>query len=121
VLARLVPRYAADSAIFICPGGRDAPIPAGESFRLGRISYAYYEGTRLDLPAAVLLSDRQVDTRTKHPDEFVFSPDGRGPGNNHHQYGGNFLFADGSAQSSPAKLSLPLVVVPGAVLLNPKP
>src|SRR5271167_4698225 len=30
VLDELVPRYTADTSIFICPGGRDSQIPSGE-------------------------------------------------------------------------------------------
>ena len=52
---------------------------------------------------------------------MVFSPDGKPPGNNHHKFGGNFLFADGSVQSSPPRLTFSLAVAPGVVLLNPKP
>jgi prepilin-type processing-associated H-X9-DG protein len=72
-------------------------------------------------PATVLLSDRQVNTEPKHPGEFVFSPDGKSPGNNHYKFGGNFLFSDGSVQPSDSQLSFSLVEPPGVVLLNPKP
>src|SRR5271170_195721 len=41
VLAALVPKYSADTSIFICPGGRDPQIPSGESFSQHKISYAY--------------------------------------------------------------------------------
>src|SRR5207249_2336455 len=37
----LVPRYTSDTAIFICPGGADSTLPAGESIRKRKISYAY--------------------------------------------------------------------------------
>ncbi len=86
-----MPKYTADTSIFICPGGRDAQIPSGEPLRKHKISYAYYMGRRLDTPQALLMSDRQVDTQPKRAGEFVFSPDGKPPGNNHHKYGGNFL------------------------------
>ncbi len=121
VLDALVPVYAADTAIFICPGGRDSEIASGESLRRHKISYAYFMGRRLDAPPAVLLSDRQVDTQPKRAGEFIFSANGKSPGNNHHQYGGNFLLGDGSVQASPAKLAAPLAAAPGVVLLNPKP
>ena len=52
---------------------------------------------------------------------MVFSENGRAPGNNHHKYGGNFLFADGSVQGSGPQLMFSLAAVPGVVLLNPKP
>jgi prepilin-type N-terminal cleavage/methylation domain-containing protein/prepilin-type processing-associated H-X9-DG protein len=121
VLDALVPRYTVDTSIFICPGGRDSSIPPGESFRNGKISYAYYMGCPLTNSQEVLLSDRQVDTRPKRPGEIVFSTNGKPPGNNHHKYGGNFLFGDGSVQSSPPELAFPLLIMPGVVLLNPKP
>ena len=121
VLDELVPKYTADTSIFICPGGRDAQIPSGEPLTQNKISYAYYMGSRLANSQDVLLSDRQVDTLPKRAGEIIFSPNGKSPGNNHHKYGGNFLFGDGSVQSSPPQLAFPLAVVPGAVLLNPKP
>jgi prepilin-type N-terminal cleavage/methylation domain-containing protein len=117
----LVPRYTADTSIFICPGGRDAEIPSGEPLRNHKISYAYFMGRRLDPPPTPLLSDRQVNSRPKRAGELVFSPDGRPPGDNHHKYGGNFLLGDGSVQSVGARLEFPLAVPPGVVLLNPKP
>ena len=121
VLDELVPRYTADTSIFICPGGRDSQIPSGEPLVKHKISYAYYMGRRLDTPQSVLMSDRQVDTRPKYAGEFVFSPNGKPPGNNHHKYGGNFLFCDGNVQPSPAQLTFSLAAASGVVLLNPKP
>ena len=121
VLDELVPRYTADTSIFICPGGRDPQIPSGEPLAKHKISYAYYMGRRLDTPQSVLLSDRQVDTQPKAAGEFAFSPNGKPPGNNHHKYGGNFLLCDGSVQPSPAQLTFSLPATPGVVLLNPKP
>jgi prepilin-type N-terminal cleavage/methylation domain-containing protein/prepilin-type processing-associated H-X9-DG protein len=121
VLDELVPRYTVDTSIFICPGGRDSQIPSGEPLAKHKISYAYYMGRRLDTPQVVLMSDRQVDTQPKVVGEFVFSPNGKSPGNNHHKYGGNFLFCDGSVQSSPAQLAFSLAAAQGVMLLNPKP
>ncbi|HEX9048723.1 MAG TPA: type II secretion system protein [Verrucomicrobiae bacterium] len=122
VLDELVPKYTADTTIFICPGGRDREFPSGEPLRNHKISYAYYMGRRLDAPQnPPLLSDRQVNTEPKYAGEFVFSRDGKGPGNNHHKYGGNFLLVDGSVQDSPAQLGFSLTAAPGVVLLNPKP
>jgi type II secretory pathway pseudopilin PulG len=120
-LDALVPRYTADTSIFICPGGRDAEIPSGEPLRNLKISYAYFMGRRLAPPQNPLLSDRQVNPRPKAAGELVFSPDGQPPGNNHHKYGGNFLLGDGSVQPVGARLEFPLAVPPGVVLLNPKP
>ena len=120
-LGQLVPKYTADTSIFICPGGRDAAIPSGEPLRNHKISYAYFMGRGWTARKTFLMSDRQVDTQPKHPGEFAFSPDGRPPGNNHHKYGGNFLLGDGSVLDSPALLAFSLAIPPGVVLLNPKP
>jgi prepilin-type N-terminal cleavage/methylation domain-containing protein len=121
VLEELVPKYTADTSIFICPGGRDADLAPGEPLRRGKISYAYFMGRRLDGSRVALLSDRQVNTAPKAVGELVFSPDGKAPGNNHHKFGGNFLWSDGSAEYCPAKLPFSLAAEPGVVLLNPKP
>ena len=120
VLQELVPKYTADTSIFICPGGRDSQIPSGEPLTKYRISYAYYMGRRLDNPQDALMSDRQIDTEPKRAGEMVFSANGKPPGNNHHKYGGNFLLCDGSVEFSPAQLTFSLVGTPGVVLLNPK-
>ncbi len=121
VLDELVPKYTADTSIFICPGGRDAPIPSGEPLRDHKISYAYFMGRRLDPPPAPLMSDRQINPEPKRAGELVFSPDGKPPGNNHHKFGGNFLSSDGSVEFSAAQLTFSLAGAPGIVLLNPKP
>ena len=121
VLDLLVPRDTVDTSIFICPGGRDSQIPAGVSIRGRRISYAYYMGRTTNAPADVLLSDRQVDTSSKNVGDQVFSLNGRSPGNNHHKYGGNFLFADGDVRSSGPTATFSLAFSNGTVLLNPKP
>lgn len=125
VLDALVPRYTADTSIFICPGGRDAQIPSGEPLTRHKISYAYYMGWRLasapDGPSFALMSDRQINTEPKRAGEYVFSKNGKSPGNNHHKYGGNFLMSDGSVQGSAPQLTFSLAVPPGVVLLNPKP
>jgi prepilin-type N-terminal cleavage/methylation domain-containing protein/prepilin-type processing-associated H-X9-DG protein len=124
-LNELVPKYTTDTSIFICPGGRDSEIPAGEPLTRHKISYAYYMGRQLnaspDAAPVVLLSDRQVNTEPKTAGEFVFSPDGKAPGNNHNKFGGNFLFSDGSVQPGDPRLTFSLAVPPGVVLLNPKP
>jgi len=121
VLDELVPKYTADTTIFICPGGRDSQIPSGQPLRNHKISYAYFMGRRLEGPQTPLLSDRQVNAEPKRAGEMVFSPDGKPPGNNHHKFGGNFLFSDGSVEFSPAQLTFSLAASPGIVLMNPKP
>jgi len=114
-LDALVPRYSADTTIFICPGGRDAPIPSGEPLTRHKISYAFYMGRRLDTPQNMVMSE------PKRAGDFVFSANGKSPGNNHHKYGGNFLQCDGGVLDSPAQLTFALPAAPGVVLLNPKP
>lgn len=121
VLGALVPKYSADTSIFICPGGRDSQIASGEPLSQHKISYAYYMGRRLDNPQLVLLTDRQINTEPKRAGEMIFSANGKPPGNNHHKYGGNFLLADGSVTASGAQLTISLASTPGVVLLNPKP
>ena len=121
VLGALVPKYSADTSIFICPGGRDSQIASGEPLSQHKISYAYYMGRRLDNPQLVLLTDRQINTEPKRAGEMIFSANGKPPGNNHHKYGGNFLLADGSVSASGAQLTISLASTPGVVLLNPKP
>lgn len=121
VLDELVPKYTADTTIFICPGGRDSLLPSGEPLSRYMISYAYYMGRRLDDPQKVLLSDRQVNTEPKRAGEVIFSLNGKPPGNNHSKYGGNFLMADGSVQASGPQLTFSLAETPGVVLLNPRP
>ena len=128
-LAALVPKYTADTSIFVCPGGRDSAIPSGAPLPQCKISYAYYMGRQLpttqtvvpDQSQIVLLTDRQINTEPKRAGEMIFSDNGKSPGNNHHKYGGNFLFADGSVTASGPQLALSLAAAPGVVLLNPKP
>jgi len=121
VLDVLVPRYSADTAIFVCPGSKDSALPAGESLRQARISYAYYMGRRAEEAEGALLSDRQVNTQAKAAGQKVFSEDGKAPGNNHHKYGGTFLFCDGGMKSSPSAAAIALPLATNVVLLNPKP
>jgi prepilin-type N-terminal cleavage/methylation domain-containing protein/prepilin-type processing-associated H-X9-DG protein len=114
----LVPRYTSDTSVFICPGSNDSAPPGGESIRKRTISYAYYMG-RASTNQQVLITDRQVDTQAKAAGQLVFSPDGKPPGNNHRQFGGNFLFCDGHVQLSSPKTGIALDLNPGEVLLNP--
>ncbi len=120
-LDMLVPRYSSDTAIFVCPGSKDSALPAGESLRKGRISYAYYMGRRASESESVLASDKQVDTQAKDAGQRAFSEHGKSPGNNHHKYGGTFLFCDGGMKSSPATSAIALPLGTNVVLLNPKP
>lgn len=117
----LVPRYTADTATFICPGSKDSALPAGESFLKRRISYAYYMGRRSADAEEVLMSDKQVDTQSKTAGQNAFSTTGKPPGNNHHKFGGNFLFCDGHTELTPARAPFSLGLTQGVVLLNPKP
>ena len=117
----LVPRYTVDTAIFICPGGRGSALPEGESFRKRKISYAYYMGAHLNDAQQALMSDRQVNTLPKNAGDYAFSTTGKPPGNNHHKYGGNFLFGDGHMEMTPAQVPFSLAVTQGVVLLNPRP
>jgi prepilin-type N-terminal cleavage/methylation domain-containing protein/prepilin-type processing-associated H-X9-DG protein len=122
VLSLLVPRYTTGTEFFICPGSKDSKLPDAQPFETRKISYAYYMGHTVQEGAdQPLISDRQVNTNPKSPGQLLFSPDGKKPGNNHDRYGGNVMFCDGNAQSSPARSAFNLTNVPGVVLLNPKP
>lgn len=120
-LSLLVPRYTADTSIFICPGSKDSPLPSGVSFANRQISYAYYMGQRLGDAQQPLMSDWQVNTLPKKAGELAFSATGKPPGNNHYKYGGNFLFGDGHAELTSPQLAFSFVTTNGVVLLNPKP
>lgn len=117
----LVPRYTADTSVYICPGSKDKPLTPGISLRKGRVSYAYYMGLGVTNADQVLLTDQQVDAAPKLSGDRIFSEDGKKPGNNHHKYGGNLLFADGSVQTSPARAKFAVRPPTNVVLLNPKP
>lgn len=118
-LNSLVPRYTADTASFICPAVHLTPPPSGESIAKHKLSYAYYMGRRKEPPATVLLSDEQVDASAKPVGAAVFSSTGAAPGNNHGRLGGNFLFTDGHAETTPPRAPFSLVFTQGVVLLNP--
>jgi prepilin-type processing-associated H-X9-DG protein len=121
VLTALVPRYTVDTSIFICPGGKDSPLPSGVSFANRKISYAYYMGQQLGDAQQPMMSDRQVNTLPKRAGDLAFSETGKPPGNNHHKYGGNFLFGDGHVDLSPPRLPFSFATAPVVVLLDPKP
>jgi prepilin-type N-terminal cleavage/methylation domain-containing protein/prepilin-type processing-associated H-X9-DG protein len=121
-LGRLVPRYTADTSVFICPGGRDSAIPSGTAPAKYKFSYAYYMGRGTNsLSSDFLMSDRQINTLSKNAGDQVFSLDGKSPGNNHYKFGGNVLFCDGSVQDIPPVTTFSLAFSNGIVLLNPKP
>ena len=120
-LSLLVPRYTADTSIFICPGSKDSPLPSGVSFANRKISYAYFMGQRLGDAQQALMSDWQVNTLPKKAGDLAFSATGKPPGNNHYKYGGSFLFCDGHTELTPPELSFSPVITNGVELLNPKP
>jgi prepilin-type N-terminal cleavage/methylation domain-containing protein len=117
----LVPRYTADTSVYICPGSKDKPLPPGISLRKRRVSYAYYMGLSVTNADQVLLTDQQVDAAPKLSGDRIFSEDGKKPGNNHHKYGGNLLFADGAVKTSAARAAFAVRPLTNVVLLNPKP
>ncbi len=121
-LSLLVPRCTTSTEIFICPGSGDKALPAGKPFQDRRISYAYAMGlTKVPGTSPWLLSDAQVDTKPKAPGQALFSKDGKKPGNNHRQFGGNVLFADGRAETSPPAATEAVTTTNGVVALNPRP
>lgn len=117
----LIPKYTVDNSIFICPGGRDSKIPLNTSIRNRRISYAYYMGQHPDSLTNPLMSDRQINTLSKEIGDQVFSLNGKSPANNHHKYGGNVLFCDGSVEPTKPMAAFALAFSNGVVLLNPRP
>ena len=121
-LSVLVPRYTVASEAFVCPGSKDSALPTAEPFARRKISYAYFMGRALtNDPGELLMTDRQIDTQPKAKGARIFSADGGAPGNNHHKYGGNYLFVDGHLEQSAALAQFPVNAAPGVVLLNPKP
>ena len=117
-LSLLAPTYTSDTDIFICPGTKDDPLPAGEPFAKRNISYAYYMGWRkADAGGSPILSDRQI---TGSDTAAMFSKTGEGPGSNHYKFGGNVLFLDGSTKRFKPENSAPLPISDKIKLLNPK-
>jgi prepilin-type N-terminal cleavage/methylation domain-containing protein/prepilin-type processing-associated H-X9-DG protein len=115
----LVPRYTAETALFICPGAADSPLPSGAALKGRKISYAYYMGRVLTNSQQVLLTDKQVDTLPKPAGRAAFSSDGKPPGNNHGKWGGNLLFCDGHVEQIPPNTPVALDLDKNEVLLNP--
>jgi len=122
-LSLLLPRSTTETAIFICPGGKDTALPEGEPFAQRRISYAYYMGRATNTGAAALaiLSDWQVNTLPKTQGQPLFSSDGQKPANNHDKDGGNLLLDSGEVIRSGPNAALDLPIPPGVTLLNPGP
>jgi prepilin-type N-terminal cleavage/methylation domain-containing protein/prepilin-type processing-associated H-X9-DG protein len=120
-LDALVPRYMADTTVFLCPGVQETPPPANRPFRQQQISYAYYMGRRVAEPQQALMSDQQVNAQAKNAGELAFSSTGKPPGNNHGKIGGNFLFGDGSVTPTPPRLPFSIALTQGVLLLNPGP
>jgi len=116
----LVPHYTSDTSVFVCPGSQDSQLPSGESIRNRRISYAYYVG-RSPTNQDVLMTDRQINTEAKKAGQLAFSSDGKPPGSNHRQYGGNLLSCDGQVNFCPPKSAIALPLSAGEALLNPEP
>ena len=75
------------------------------------------EGTENRQP---LLTDAQVDDNEKHVGGTIFSKEGKGKGANHHQYGGNILFTDGSTVEIGTEAQIEMTHQAGIKLLNPK-
>jgi len=119
-LGLLVPKYTAASENFICPGSKDSPLPSGEPLTGRKISYAYFMGREQTESTAVLMSDQLVDTQPKQKGTPVFSVTGSAPGNNHHKYGGNFLYVDGRQEASSSTAPFALNWPAGVSLLNPR-
>ena len=117
----LVPRYTADTSLFICPGSHNPSLPAGESFARRTISYAYYMGQAPGDAAQALMSDHQVDALPKPSGQNIFSANGKPPGNNHEKAGGNFLFCDGHVDQTLPIAPFSIILTQGVVLLNPRP
>jgi prepilin-type N-terminal cleavage/methylation domain-containing protein len=121
-LSYLVPRCTTDTQVFICPGSEDSPLPEAEPFTRREISYAYYMGWTLSQgEGGIIASDWQIDNAPKNSGQQIFSPDGKGPGNNHQKHGGNLLFIGGQTIASPPKTPKDLRCPPAILLLNPKP
>lgn len=119
-LALLVPHYTVDTKPFICPGSKDSALPPGQPFARRRISYAYMMGRCSSNSQELLMTDKLADTAPKAAGQALFSTTGKAPGNNHHKYGGNYLFVDGRVEMSSPAAPFSIVWPQNVVLLNPK-
>jgi type II secretory pathway pseudopilin PulG len=120
-LAALVPRYTADTSVFICPLTSNSTLTPGKPLTSGKISYAYWMGLHQTDPPAPLMADALLNTLPKGPGQLAFSSTGEPPGNNHGKEGGNILMSDGSVSASGVTASIPMIQTVGVTLLNPKP
>lgn len=118
-LRLLVPQYCSDIGLFLCPG--QPPRHAPSATDVFHSDYAYYMGRRAGDVTDAILTDAQVNDAAKGAGQMLFSADGKAPGNNHSDGGGNVLFVDGHVEASPPRAAFPLPLQPGVVLLNPKP
>lgn len=119
-LSLLIPKCTTETAIFVCPGGDDKPLPESEPFPKSRISYDYYMGRATnDDPGSIILSDWQVDALPKTRGQFIFSLNGKKPGNNHDAVGGNLVSCGGAVVFSPPKARQDFVFPNTVKLLGP--
>jgi len=116
----LVPRYTADTSVFICPASKNSALPPAESILKRKISYAYFMGRRNNDSQDLLMTDRLIDTQPKNSGQDIFSSTGKPPGNNHGKTGGNLLFCDGHTEGSPPRAAVSIVLTQSVVLLNPR-
>lgn len=121
-LSLLVPQYTAVTEIFICPGSSHKKLPEAKPFAERKISYAYVMGrTGSDGADLLLMADALAGTQPDRAGRRLFSPDGKGPGNNHHRFGGNLMFCGGQIQDSASVPGTVLSVPAGVTVLNPRP
>jgi type II secretory pathway pseudopilin PulG len=118
-LALLVPKYTSETRTFICPGAKTPVDLPAQTFARQTISYAFYMGQWITNTSGLLLTDAQLNAEAKAAGERVFSGTGKGPGSNHHRFGGNVMYIDGRVERIPAKAPSPMPLAPGIVLLNP--
>ncbi len=118
-LAVLVPLYTSETRAFVCPGVKDPVDLPAKSFARQKIGYAFYMGQWSTNANGLLLTDAQVDAGPKTAGQQVFSPNGNGPGNNHHRYGGNLMFSDGRVERIGPRAAAAMPIPPGVKLLNP--
>jgi type II secretory pathway pseudopilin PulG len=118
-LAVLVPKYTSETRSFICPGVKDPEDLPAKSFARQKISYAYYMGQQSTNANELLLTDAQVNSEAKAAGDLVFSATGKGPGSNHHRFGGNLVYSDGRVVRTGTNATSPMPLNRGIVLLNP--